>query len=66
MADTLKQANRELIAYGNTCCSCDEIMVHGGWWGQHEEGYRVGPFCNHCTDKASVKHQVDDPSMAVM
>jgi hypothetical protein len=43
--------------------SCDETLVFGGYWGWHEEGYRVGPFCTDCAGKASAAHQVADPSL---
>lgn len=54
----------QLIAYGNTCCACGETLVMGGHWGWHKEGFRVGPFCDECTDKPSIAEPLDDPSMS--
>lgn len=58
-----KKTNEALISVANTCCSCDELLPFGGHWGLHKEGYRVGPFCNDCTEKPSIEHEVDDPSI---
>ena len=52
----------DLIAYGNTCCACGEVLIFGGWWGWHAEGFRAGPFCDECTGKPSMVRAVDDPS----
>jgi hypothetical protein len=58
-----KEYAGQLIAVANTCVSCDEALVFGGYWGWHVEGYRVGPFCTDCAGKASVARQVADPSL---
>lgn len=53
----------QLIAVANRCCACGEYLIQGGWWGWHKEGFRAGPFCNDCTDKPNMGHQVSDPSV---
>lgn len=54
----------DAIAYGNTCCGCGELLIQGGYWAWHVEGFRIGPFCNDCTDKPTVQEPLDDPSMS--